>query len=582
MTSDDQMNDASKQELLDQIESLEIQLKHITNDLKLTRREYENSTREYFKIYTNLEEMVKERTAELEHSKQILEQKGQELQVMLDSSPALIFYKDTKRRYIRVNKRFAETIGLPIQEIIGKTYTELIPSGTDHGAQYDRYVLDYGEPVKKRTQIIETATGERQIVIDRIPYRDLSDEVIGIIGFAQDVTELKKAKSEKQDLEDQLVQAQKLESIGVLAGGIAHDFNNILATISGATQFLELYQEDENLSRYTDMINASITRGQSITDRVLSFSRSNSPQFKPFSGIRHLEGIKEIMGHTLSQDIAIEVESDLEDVKLFGDPSQLQQVMLNLCINAVDAMPDGGEIRLGIKEADRELVEKYGRPDDYDYYYITVSDTGTGIEPEEQSRIFEPFYTTKEPGKGTGLGLSVAYRILQQHKGWIDVRSEVGEGTTFTLGVPRAPVQTGSSELEDKSGTLGGHGEHIVLVDDEAPLLQLVAERLQIHGYRISSAEDGERALEIIHEIGDSVDLVITDIKMPNMDGIALYRRIHAIYPDLRCMALTGIVEQNNVENDESVRFDALLQKPIKFQALLAKIREVLDTNSKA
>jgi len=564
------------EELQERIESLEIQLKHVSNDLKLTREEYDTSTREYFKIYTNMEELVNKRTGELEKSRKFLEQKGRELQVMLDSSPALIYYKDLNRRYIRVNKRFAETMGAPIQQIIGNTYRQIFPEQHEHGAATESRVIETGQSVLKEEQVLETRHGKRQILVDTVPYHSIDSEVIGVIGFAQDITDLKRAESEKETLENQLLQAQKLESIGVLAGGIAHDFNNIMAAISGAAQFLEMKIQDEGLSNYIEMINSSITRGRSITDRVLSFSRNDTPSFRAFSGIEYLESIKDIVGHTLSKDINITIDSQVGEATLYGDPSQLQQVILNLCINASDAMPNGGEIILTISHATETMVQKHNASTEYDYYCIAVSDTGTGMSPETQNRIFDPFFTTKEPGKGTGLGLTVAYRILQQHKGWITVDSHAGNGTTVTMGIPAASSSVETESIGRMSQDLNGSGEHILLVEDEAPLRSLMAERLRVHGYKVSVADDGRNAILKFLDTPGDIDIVVTDIKMPNMDGISLLRHIQQMNQSVPFIALTGLVDRNRVEESEEVRFDSLLQKPVEVPELLKTIKKIL------
>ena len=579
MTDKNRTTPESIEALEERIESLEIQLRHVSNDLELTKEEYETSTREYFKIYTNMEELVKKRTGELEKSRKFLEQKGRELQVMLDSSPALIYYKDLNRRYIRVNKRFAETVSLPIQQIIGNTYNQIFPEQHEHGGATELRVLETGQSILKEEQILETRNGKCQILVDTVPYCNIDSEVIGIIGFAQDITDLKRAESEKEMLENQLLQAQKLESIGVLAGGIAHDFNNILATVSGAVQFLEMKIQDDSLRKYIEMINSSITRGQSITERVLLFSRNDTPSFRAFSGVDYLESIKEIVGHTLSKDITITIDSQAGEPILLGDPSQLQQVILNLCINAADAMPNGGEIILTISHATEDMVRNQNASSEYDYFCIAVTDTGIGMAAEIQNRIFDPFFTTKDPGKGTGLGLSVAYRIMQQHNGWITVDSHEGKGTTVTVGIPAASSSVETSSRGQMEKDLSGKSEHILLVEDEPPLRGLMAERLQVHGYRVSVADDGRNAILKFLDCSQDIDLVITDIKMPNMDGVSLFRHIQKMNNSVPFIALTGLVDQQLVEKPAEGNFDLFLQKPVDIEELLGAIKSVLKSH---
>ncbi|HKJ68220.1 MAG TPA: ATP-binding protein, partial [bacterium] len=495
------------------------------------------------------------------------------------SSPALIYYKDTQHRYIRVNKMFADIIGLPISEIIGKTYSELFPHKNDHGYEADLKVIRNEEPILNKTALLETTTETREIRIDKIPYKNTKGEVIGIIGFAQDITDLKRAESEKKELEEQLSQAQKLESIGVLAGGIAHDFNNVMAIVSGAAQMLEMKVQDSSLQPYLDMITSSITRGKSITDRLLTFARAESMEFQILSANKSLESTYELASHTLSKDIDIEVIPYDGNDLITGDPAYLQQVLLNICINAADAMPEGGNLTLGLGEAPESMVRQYQPESDYDFLCISVTDTGHGIGKESLERIFEPFYTTKEPGKGTGLGLSVAYKIMQQHHGWIDVQSEVNEGSTVNLGIPRAPEYAKTEEVSDFIESSLGSGENILLVDDEESLRNLLCERLRMHGYHIDVAANGEDALRICKETNGDLDLIITDIKMPKIGGISLQKHLKELMPHVPTVAITGIVERHKLEEAGGLQFDAILQKPLNISELLETVRRVLEQN---
>jgi len=559
------------------IEDLEIQLKHLRNDLRITKEEYETTTSKYFEIYTKMEQLVQERTQELEKSRETLEQKGKELQIMLDSSPALIYFKDTGHRFIRVNKMFADIVGLSSDQIIGKEYAELFPENTDHGYEAEVKVIEEERAVLNRMELLETADGFRELQIDRIPHKNSQGEVIGIIGFALDITDLKRAESARKELEEQLSQAQKLESIGVLAGGIAHDFNNVMAIVSGAAQMLELKVTDSSLQPYIDMITSSITRGKSITDRLLTFSRSDPMEFQILSGNKALENTFEIVTHTLSKDIDVHVVPYEENDLINGDPAYLQQVLLNICINAADAMPEGGDLTLKLCEPPEEMVKQYQTDAQREYLAITVTDEGTGIEPDTLDRIFEPFYTTKEPGKGTGLGLSVAYKIMQQHSGWIDVKSEVNEGTVVSLGIPKAPGTAKNGDTIRHVEKAFGNGEHILLVDDEESLRNLLQERLKINGYKVDVASNGEEALETCKQYDHNLDLVITDIKMPKIGGITLQKHLKDILPNTPTIAITGIVERDRLDDSGTTDFDAVLQKPLNISELLDTIRWVLQ-----
>lgn len=571
-----QNKDEKIRNLQEKIDALKIQLKHLENDLRLTKSEYEHSMEEYFKIYSHMEDMVEKRTEELRASQKILEQKGRELQVMLDASPALIFYKDENQRFIRVNKKFAETLGVPIQEIIGKTYQEIFPEKKQHGMESDLEVLEAEVPIYRKQEPLETTFGVRQILIDRLPYRNGSADSAGLVGFAQDVTELKQAEQENEELEAQLRQAQKMESIGILAGGIAHDFNNVMATVAGAAQLIEVFTQDEKQLKYVDMILSSVTRGKSITDRILTFARTEPPSFQSIQLRNYLKNVYDIIEHTLPSGINVSIAEPEEPMTVIGDPGHLQQVILNLCINAADAMETGGNIAIAVEKPPGKMLKKHQKTGEKKYTCITVTDSGSGIPADDLDRIFEPFYTTKEPGKGTGLGLSVAYKILQQHQGFIDIQSTVGKGTTVYLGLPLTRDSVTAGEAVDSNETFKGNGEHILLVDDEEALRNLIAERLKIHGFRVTAAQNGEEAFSIYKENPDAFELVLTDIKMPVLDGIGLFKKIHEHDSKVKVLAITGIVDQNKIKQSEGVQFDDILRKPVSIDELIASIQRAL------
>lgn len=406
------------------------------------------------------------------------------------------------------------------------------------------------------------------------------DNVSGLLVTFRDITGEKK-------FDEHILHGQKMEALGHIAGGIAHDFRNILAIIMGAAQMMELEPTETQVRQYLDMILSSVKRGTTITERILAFARAKEPEFQEISGLSYLENIREITFHTLPKIVRTTVEPYKKDDRIYADPGQLQQVLLNLCLNAANAMPDGGEITLGMEEPSQEILEKYKPDSDKDYLCITVSDTGSGMDTETLQHVFEPFFTTKDEGDGTGLGLSVVYRTMQQHDGWIDIASEPGKGTKVTLGLLKAKqtedktaflVEAKSVTEEDEvAEEQPAKAEHLLVVEDESYLRDLLTEVLEAQGYRISAVPNGEDAFLLYEDDPADIDLIITDLNMPIMGGKELERNIHLLDPEKKIIAITGniIREEHNdlAEHD----FLAVIIKPFDIQKVLKTIRNILD-----
>jgi len=332
---------------------------------------------------------------------------------------------------------------------------------------------------------------------------------------------------------------------------------------------------------------SSVKRGTTITERVLAFARAKEPDFQKLSGLTYLENIREIAFHTLPKNVRTTVEPYRGDDEIFADPGQLQQVLLNLCINAANAMPDGGEITLGVEEPDPDMVQKYKPDTETDYLCVTVSDTGVGMDEEMLEHVFEPFFTTRDEGDGTGLGLSVVYRTMQLHDGWIDIQSEKGKGTKVTLGLPRAhndvtpepepvkpPVEEETESQEEKTDSTP---HHLLVVEDEAYIRDLLAEVLEAQGYKVSTVANGEDAFLRYEDDPDGIDLIITDLNMPVMDGKELERNVHLIDPGKKMIAITGSIGME--EHDDLAEHDFLtvVMKPFDIQKVLKTIKNVLS-----
>jgi PAS domain S-box-containing protein len=406
-----------------------------------------------------------------------------------------------------------------------------------------------------------------------VPRCDDKGNLIAYDGMIKDITEQKQ-------LELQLHHAQKMEAIGTLAGGIAHDFNNMLTTIVGYGSLLRTkLRKDTHIMAYVESIIASAEKAANLAKNLLAFSRKQiiSPNHVNLNEIVH--GIQRLLSRLIGEDI--ELKTDLTDKNLIirADVSQIEQILMNLVINARDAMHDGGilTIKTEIVEMDDEYVKIHGYGRQGNYALITVSDTGIGMDKDTKERIFEPFFTTKEVGKGTGLGLSIVYGIVKQHNGYINCYSESKKGTTFKIYLPIV-----DSEVEDKkfmeSAVPAGGTETILTAEDNADVRKLIKEVLEGFGYTVIEAEDGEEAVMKFMENKDKINLLLFDVIMPRKNGKDAYEEIKNISPDIRCIFMSGysadIIHKKGVPEGE-INF---ISKPVSPKELLRKVREVLDS----
>ncbi len=402
-----------------------------------------------------------------------------------------------------------------------------------------------------------------------------------IEGFTTDITSRKQAEEEKKRLEEQFHQAQKLESVGRLAGGVAHDLNNLLAPILGYSELLldEMSTRDANRRPLEEIANAG-TRARSLVGQLLAFSRKQALQFQLIDLNQLLKDFESLLRRALREDIAIDWHPAGSLPKVQGDPGQLEQVVMNLAVNAQDAMPDGG--RLIIETSRVELDENYaGKKRGVvpgAYVMLAVSDTGTGMDADAMEHIFEPFFTTKEKDKGTGLGLATSYGIVKQHGGNIWAYSEPGMGTTFRVYLPIAGETSkeprGPLALSQKSER---GFETILIVEDDPQVKTLTATMLQRMGYTVLTAENGQEALAVLQDCEDGIHLLLTDVIMPNMNGRKVFEQAARLFPGIKALYMSGYTDDVIAHHgviDPDVDF---IQKPFTAKALAAKVREVLD-----
>ena len=394
-----------------------------------------------------------------------------------------------------------------------------------------------------------------------------------ILEIFQDITEQKR-------LEQEIMQSEKLMSIGTMAGGIAHDFNNVLAIILGYSSILQVIKDNnEKFAESVNAIRSAVDRGANLVRQILTFARKTDVSFQPLSLPDTVKELVSMLQQTFPKIITFNTIIHKPIPYINADQTQIHQALLNLCVNARDAMPNGGEITIEVSTIERQIIkDRFASADNKCYVCVSVSDTGVGMDENILKHIFDPFFTTKEKGKGTGLGLSVVYGIVQAHKGFIDVESQVGKGTTFRL---YFPVPEESTEIlgmsEKKEAQIVGGNETILVVEDEALLLELLKILLESNGYKILTATDGEEAIQIYSQHANQIDLVLTDYGLPKLTGTAVFEKFRQINPNVKVIFASGYFEPEIRTELENAGARAFLQKPYVTEEVLLKVRRVLD-----
>jgi len=389
---------------------------------------------------------------------------------------------------------------------------------------------------------------------------------------------LKKREAEKEQLQEQLWHAQKMEAIGTLAGGIAHDFNNILTAIMGFGGLIQMkIPQGSPISSHVAQILDSAQRAASLTKNLLAFSRKQLSAPTPLNLNESISNLKKLLGRLIKEDIEFKIELYKKDLIIMVDQGQLDQVFMNLVTNAKDAMPKGGVLTItteAVQLPPHSVVTSQLRHSG-GYALISVTDTGVGIDEKTKEKIFDPFFTTKEVGKGTGLGLSMVYGIVKQHDGYIDVKSEVGKGTTFNIYLPLID-STFERQEEKASRPLKGGAETILVADDDPAVATLVKRILEEFGYKVLEAHDGENAIEQFLKHKDDIHLLLLDVIMPKKNGKEAYDAIKKIKPEIKAVFISGysaeIIDEQAIL--EGLNF---IGKPVSPEEILFKIREVLD-----
>lgn len=406
-------------------------------------------------------------------------------------------------------------------------------------------------------------------------------EFIEFQAVGKDTTLRKIAEMEKEKIREQLYQSQKMEVVGNLAGGIAHDFNNLLTAINGYAD-IAMKKLDDKDPVYKDLtvIKDCGLKAASLTQQLLGFSRKQIIEKKVIDINEIIRNLNKMLLRLIGENVSLKLDVSEKPAYILADAGQIEQVLINLIVNARDALPDGGKIIVSSQKKliDEKTAEKLTLSASGIYQIISVKDDGTGIEPKILDKIFEPFFTTKEVGKGTGLGLATAYGITKQNNGHIKVKSELGKGTEFTVYVPAIEAEEKPEEVENEIANIEGGSETILLVEDEEAIRDFVSSILEEYGYKVLEAVDGENGLEVANQYPQKIHLLLTDIRMPKMTGPELAEQVKLKHQDMKVLFVSGHTGNDNLRKKIEESQAGFLQKPFSFEALIEKVRTILDS----
>jgi PAS domain S-box-containing protein len=511
------------------------------------------------------------------NSRDITERKQAEEQIreqaaLLDKAQDAIIVYDLETRIGFWNKSAERLYGWMADEVMGLRVDDLLHRADSHASEEARaQALQSGEWSGELHQ--QTKSGKHIAVESRLTLvSDGDGKPKSMLVINTDITE-------KKRLEAQFLRVQRMESIGTLAGGIAHDLNNVLTPITMAIRMLRDEVSSPSAQQILNTLEASAHRGAGIVQQVLSFARGVDGERTIFQIKHPLTEVVTIARDTFPRSIHVTFRINKDLWPIVGDPTQLHQVFLNLCVNARDAMPHGGRLQVEAENTaiDSNYAQMQPEAIPGPYVVVTIADTGVGIPPDLLDKVFEPFFTTKEVGKGTGLGLSTVLGIVRSHGGFLNVYSEVGKGTRFKVHLPA--VEASSVQLAPQEEPLlpKGQGQLILVADDELPIRDIIKLTLEANDYRVLTASDGTEAVAIYAQERDNIKAVMVDIMMPYMDGAATVRALQKMNPNVRCMAVSGLMENDKVaEMAESGRI-SFLAKPFTTEQLLLSLRSLLD-----
>ncbi len=512
---------------------------------------------------------------EQKKSEEALRASEAKYRTLIENLEQNIFLKDRHMRFVAVNRMFCRQVGLPEAEILGKTDFDFYPA---HLAEKyradDRLILAEGKRLELEEQNF-TDGQLRTVRVIKTPVKDDQGRIAGVLGIFWDVTE-------QRALESQLRHAQKMEAVGQLAGGVAHDFNNLLTVILGNVSLVQagLAAGDPH-EELLSLTEKAALRAAELTSKLLGFSRRTTLRLESTNLIAAVEETVALLRRTFDPRINLITQISPEPGQVRADLGQINQVLMNLCLNARDAMPNGGRLSLQLENA--TLTEEAARTHldarPGEFVRLRIRDTGEGIPPEVLPHIFEPFFTTKGPGRGTGLGLAMVFGIIKQHQGWIECASQRGEGTCFDIYLPRYVAQPEPSPIPPLHTAPQPGSETVLLVDDEAMIRNLGRTTLERYGYHVLVAEDGLEALEVYRINKDRINLIVLDLTMPRMSGKDVVEKLVEIKSDIRILLASGYSAEQVIDGygDRIVGF---IGKPFRPDDLARQVRAALDKPS--
>ncbi len=520
---------------------------------------------------------------ERKRAEEALKEKIEFIASLLRAIPVAVFYKDSQGRYLGCNDTFTEIMGVTSEQMKGKTVHELWPS--ELAEKYHQMDLELMRRREHQTYEFKVKAKDGKIhpvIFAKDFFLDSAGEVAGLVGAFLDITDRKRAEEEHAKLQAQLMQAQKMESIGRLAGGVAHDFNNMLGVILGHAELaMKRLEPHDPLHSDLQEIRQAAERSADLTRQLLAFARKQTVALRVLDLNDKVAGTLKMLRRLIGEDIDLAWRPGADLWRVSIDPAQVDQILTNLCVNSRDAIADTGKITIetGNVSLSADYCADHPGYSSGEYVMLAVSDDGCGMDAETRGHLFEPFFTTKEMGKGTGLGLATVYGIVKQNNGFINVYSEPGQGTSFKIYLPR---HTEKAEAMPKprqalAPAPAAGGETILMVEDEPSLRTLCQRMLEGLGYTVIAAATPGEAIRLAREHEGQIDLLMTDVVMPEMNGRDLAKNLLSIYPAIRRLFMSGytanVIAHHGVL-DEGVHF---LQKPFTQNELAAKVREALE-----